>query len=260
VPRHQRQHRQRHADDRQRTRRRHHLRLPDRQHRHHRPGAARRYPDECQRRQPDRRATQRQLASPPATTTPGAPGSNSGDLGVTFTAANAGALAPLSGPGAEPAQQLREHRRPEAQHRAGGGAAAYNAAVGAATPSPRWWPTSVSAAPTRSRSPSATTRRRRLQRRPARHFGANTGAAQNNGGIINALVAGGLNAGTMSVGVNAGSAGAKTGTVTLNYQTTGTVNGVSNGLAAGRCERAANDQRQRQRLPGRRPGRSSPRR
>jgi hypothetical protein len=49
----------------------------------------------------------------------GAPAGNSGNLGVTFTAASAGALAPIERPGAQPAQQLRQHRRPEAQHRAG---------------------------------------------------------------------------------------------------------------------------------------------
>ncbi len=48
--------------------------------------------------------------------TTGGPGSNTGDLGVTFTAAAAGALA-VERPGVEPAQQLREHRRPEAQYR-----------------------------------------------------------------------------------------------------------------------------------------------
>ena len=49
----------------------------------------------------------------------GRPGGNTGNLGVTFTAASAGALAPLHRPGAQPAQQFRKHRRPEAQHRAG---------------------------------------------------------------------------------------------------------------------------------------------
>ncbi|MDP2368348.1 beta strand repeat-containing protein [Rhodoferax sp.] len=61
-------------------------------------------------------------------------------------------------------------------------------------------------------------------------FGANTGAATNNGGAVNALLAGASNAAAMKVGVNTASGGAKTGSVTLNYQSTGTVNGVSNGL------------------------------
>ena len=49
---------QRHADDRQRARRRHHLQLPGRQQRQHRPDAARRDPDQRQRRQPHRYAPQ----------------------------------------------------------------------------------------------------------------------------------------------------------------------------------------------------------
>jgi hypothetical protein len=66
----------------------------------------------------------------------GAPGSNSGNLGVTFTAANAGALAPLSGQ----VLNLRSNFENIADQKLNivlaGGAAAYNAAVGAATPSP----------------------------------------------------------------------------------------------------------------------------
>ena len=61
-------------------------------------------------------------------------------------------------------------------------------------------------------------------------FGANTGAATNNSGTINALVAGGNNNAAMSVGVDTATAGNKTGSVSLAYQTTGTVNGSSNGL------------------------------
>ena len=61
-------------------------------------------------------------------------------------------------------------------------------------------------------------------------FGTNTGAVANNGGSINALVSGGSNASAMNVSVNTTTSGAKTGSVTINYDTTGTVNGVSNGL------------------------------
>ena len=62
-------------------------------------------------------------------------------------------------------------------------------------------------------------------------FGASTGAASGSGSIAGRL--GGTNntgTGAMTVAVNTGSAGGKTGTVTLNYQTAGAVNGVSNGL------------------------------
>ncbi|MEF8720319.1 MAG: choice-of-anchor D domain-containing protein [Candidatus Accumulibacter necessarius] len=161
----------------------------------------------------------------------GAPGSNSGNLGVTFTAANAGALAPLSGQ----VLNLRSNFENIADQKLNivlaGGAAAYNAAVGAATPSPAVVANQrVGGTNTVALSVSNNAQAGAFSEDLRATFGANTGDAQNNSGIINALVAGGLNAGTMSVGVNAGSAGAKTGTVTLNYQTTGTVNGVSNGL------------------------------
>ena len=61
-------------------------------------------------------------------------------------------------------------------------------------------------------------------------FGANTGHAQNNGGSVGGLLAGGSNGGAMRVGLDTTTAGAKAGTVTINYQTAGAVNGVSNGL------------------------------
>jgi hypothetical protein len=161
----------------------------------------------------------------------GAPGSNSGNLGVTFTAANAGLLAPLAGQ----VLNLRSNFENIADQKLnivlGAGAAAYNAAVGAATPSPAVVANQrVGGTNTVALSVSNDAQAGAFSEDLRATFGANTGDAQNNGGIINALIAGGLNAGTMSVGVNAGSAGAKTGTVTLNYQTTGTVNGVSNGL------------------------------
>ena len=63
-------------------------------------------------------------------------------------------------------------------------------------------------------------------------FGANTGAATNNGGSVGNLVAGGNNAALMSVGVNTATAGNQTGTVTLNYQTDGTGPNGNSGLAA----------------------------
>ena len=59
-------------------------------------------------------------------------------------------------------------------------------------------------------------------------FGSNTGAATNNGGSISGgLGSGGVavgapNSTALAVGVNTGSAGAKTGTVTLNYVSNGT--------------------------------------
>jgi hypothetical protein len=60
-------------------------------------------------------------------------------------------------------------------------------------------------------------------------FGANAGNATNTGGAVVLLAAGDPGSTAMSAGVDTATAGAKTGTVTLNYQTDG--NGTS-GLAA----------------------------
>ncbi|MBK1621632.1 hypothetical protein CKO42_25205 [Lamprobacter modestohalophilus] len=60
-------------------------------------------------------------------------------------------------------------------------------------------------------------------------FGANNGEAVNNAGTIGLLAGGGSNNSSMSVGVDTTAAGARTGSVTLNYETDGT--GTS-GLAA----------------------------
>ena len=66
----------------------------------------------------------------------GAPGSNTGNLGVTFTAASAGLLAPLSGQ----ALNLRSNFENIADQKLnivlGAGAAAFNAAVGSMSPGP----------------------------------------------------------------------------------------------------------------------------
>ena len=58
-------------------------------------------------------------------------------------------------------------------------------------------------------------------------FAANTGTATNNGGSVDNVLAGANNASAMSVGVNTTTAGAKSGTVTLNYQSDDTGNGNS---------------------------------
>ena len=161
----------------------------------------------------------------------GAPGGNSGNLGVTFTAASAGALAPLTGQ----AINLRSNFENIANQRLNivlaGGAAAYNAAVGATTPTPAVVANqrvggSNSAALTVNNTAAAGAFSEDLRA----SFGSNAGSATNNSGSINALVAGGSNGSAMRVGVDTSAAGARGGSVTVNYQTTGTVNGVSNGL------------------------------
>ena len=161
----------------------------------------------------------------------GVPGSNSGNLAVTFTAASAGALAPLAGQ----VLNLRSNFENIADQKLNivlaGGAAAYNAAVGSAAPTPivignQRVGGSVSQALTVSNTAAAGNYSEDL----SASFGNNTGAATNNAGTLAAVLAGSSNAAAMKVGVDTTSSGAKSGTVTLNYATTGAVNGVANNL------------------------------
>ncbi|MFT3820004.1 MAG: choice-of-anchor D domain-containing protein [Rubrivivax sp.] len=107
----------------------------------------------------------------------------------------------------------------------------YNAAVGSASPSPvaianQRVGGTASAALTVSNTAAVGAFSEDLRA----SFGSNSGAAIHNGGVISALLAGASNNGTMSVGVDTATAGAKSGSVTVNYQTNGTVGGNSNGL------------------------------
>jgi len=164
--------------------------------------------------------------------TTGGPGSNTGDLGVTFTAAAAGALAPLSGQ----VLNLRSNFDNIADQKLNivlaGGAAAYNAAVGSTTPAPTVTVANqhVGASKLASLTVANTATAGAFSEDLNARFGINTGAASNNGASINGLLAGANNSSAMKVGVDTTSAGAKSGTVTLNYETAGAVNGVSNGL------------------------------
>ena len=162
---------------------------------------------------------------------PVATGSNSGDLGVTFTTTTAGLIAPLVGQAVHLANNFANVAEQTLNIVTGAGAAAYNAAIGSATPAP-----TVALGNTRIGGTLGQTFTVRNTATAGAFsedlnaaFGGSTGAATA-AGSINGLVAGGVNGSAMSAALNTGSAGAKSGTVTLNYATAGTVNGVSNGL------------------------------
>jgi hypothetical protein len=161
----------------------------------------------------------------------GAPAGNSGNLGVTFTAAAAGALAPLAGQVINLRSNFENIADQKLNIVLAGGAAAYNAAVGSAAPAP------VTVA--NQRVGGTTTAALTISNQAAAGafsedliatFGSNSGHAQNNGGSLSGLLAGASNGSALRVGVDTATAGAKVGTVTINYQTAGAVNGVSNGL------------------------------
>jgi hypothetical protein len=160
---------------------------------------------------------------------PGGPGSTQS---VTFTAGSAGALAPLTGQ----VLNLRSNFDNIADQKLNivlaGGAAAYNAAVGSTTPAPSVTVANqhVGGSTLASLTVANTATAGAFSEDLNARFGSNTGAASNNGASINGLLAGTNNSSAMKVGVDTTSAGTKTGTVTLNYETAGAVNGVSNGL------------------------------
>ena len=160
----------------------------------------------------------------------GAPGNDSGNLGVTFTAASAGALAPLTGQVLNLTSNFDNIANQKLNIVLGANAAAYNIAVGNATPTPlnfgnRHVGDVVNQALTVHNTAAADGFSEKLNA----SFGATTGAATNNNGIISQLAAGGSNASAMSVSMDTSSAGAKSGSATLNYVSDGTgTSGLAN--------------------------------
>jgi hypothetical protein len=163
----------------------------------------------------------------------GAPGGSSGDLGIVFTVGQAGPLAPLTGQ----VLNFRSNFDNLADQRLnivlGAGAAAYQAAVGLAAPDPivlaaqrvgglAVQALNISNLPPPD-APSAFSEDLNAS------FGAFSGAALGSGSVAG-LLAGGSNGSAMTVGLNTAIAGALTGSVVVQFETAGTVAGVSNGL------------------------------
>ena len=161
---------------------------------------------------------------------PVATGANSGNLGVTFTVNSAGALNPLNGQAVHIANNFDNVGEQTLNIALASGAAAYNTAIGAATPTPIVFGnvrvgTSDAQALTVKNTQTAGAYSEDLNSA----FGSSTGSASGSGSITH-LVAGSTNTGAMSATLDTTTAGAKSGSVTLDYVTSGTVNGVSNGL------------------------------
>ncbi len=160
----------------------------------------------------------------------GGPGANSGNLAVTFTTAMAGTLVPLTGQ----AVNLRSNFEDIADQKLNlvlqGGAAAYNAAIGS-TGSPvtianqRVGGTNAAALSVLNAAAVGS-----FSEDLNATIGGTSSAATATGSVLG-LLAGSTNSSGISVGVNTATAGAKSGTVMLDYVSTGTVNGVSNSLA-----------------------------
>ena len=154
-------------------------------------------------------------------------GGNSGNLAVTFNASAAGAL---SGQAVH-IQNNFDNVQDQTISIQG---AAYNLASGSATPTPitlanqRVGGTNSQVLTVINTAPSGS-----FTEGLNASFGANTGAATNNAGSINLLAGGASNGSALSVGVDASSAGAKNGTVTLNYVSDGTGSSGLSAIAAG---------------------------
>ena len=162
----------------------------------------------------------------------GAPGTNSGNLAVTFAVAAAGPIAALTGQVLNLRSNFENIADQKLNIALAAGAAAFNAAAGSAVS-----PVQVPAQRVSGSSAGAVLTVANTA--PAGAFSEDlnvtvsgfTGAAQG-GGSINGRLAGSNNtgAGSIIVGVNPTTSGMKTGTATLAYQTAGAVNSVSNSL------------------------------
>ncbi|MEO7115322.1 MAG: choice-of-anchor D domain-containing protein, partial [Caldimonas sp.] len=163
----------------------------------------------------------------------GAPGSSTGSLAVTFAAANAGALAPLSGQSINLRSNFENIADQKLNIVFANGASAYNAAIGSATTPVQVANQRIGGSNTAGVTIANTALAGSFSEDLNASVGATTGMATGIGSI-SGRVAGTNNTGVgaINVGVDTTAAGARTGTVTVNYQTAGTVNGVSNGLAA----------------------------
>ena len=161
----------------------------------------------------------------------GAPAGTGETRTVTFTAATAGALAALNGQVLNLRSNFENIADQKLNILLAAGAAAFNAAVGNTTPTPVTLANQrVGGTLTQALTVNNTAAAGAFSEDLRATFGATTGAAGNNGGSINVLVAGGSNNTALRASVDTSTAGAKTGTVSINYQTTGTVANVSNGL------------------------------
>ena len=162
----------------------------------------------------------------------GPAGSNTGNLAVTFTAANAGALAPLSGQVLNLTSNFSNIADQKLNIVISGGAAAFNAAVGSATSPVSVTNQRIGGSNTATLAIANTAAAGAFSEDLNATIGSTSGAATASGAVLGRL-AGTANTGSgaVTVGVDTSTAGARTGGVTLAYRTAGAVGGVSNGLA-----------------------------
>lgn len=148
---------------------------------------------------------------------------NSGNMNVVFNAASAGVIAPLAAQSVNLRSNFANIADQKLNIVVGSGAAAYNAAVGSASPSPiNLGNTRVGGTLAGNLTVANSAAAGAFSEKLDAVFGASTGQASNNGGSISLLAAGSSNNSNMGVALNTAAAGARSGTVTLNYATNGT--------------------------------------
>jgi hypothetical protein len=148
---------------------------------------------------------------------------NSGDRAVTFNAAAAGTLAPLSGQAINLSSAYDNIADQKLNIALAANAAAYNVAVGSTTPAPiNVGNTRVNGTLAGNLTVANTAAAGSFSEKLDASFGANTGSAGNNGGSVSLLAAGSSNNSSMGVTLSTATSGAKTGTVKVNYVSNGT--------------------------------------
>ncbi|MEP6780705.1 MAG: choice-of-anchor D domain-containing protein, partial [Gemmatimonadaceae bacterium] len=159
---------------------------------------------------------------------------NSGDRAVTFNAATAGALSPLTGQAINLRSVYDNLADQKLNIALSANAAAYNVAVGSTTPAPiNIGNTRVNGTLAGNLTVANTAAAGGFSEKLDASFGANTGAAGNNGGAVSLLAAGSTNNSAMGVTLTTATSGAKTGTVKVNYVSNGTGTSGLDNLAVG---------------------------
>lgn len=148
--------------------------------------------------------------------------SSSGNYTVNFTTNTAGVLAPLSGQ----AINLRSNFDNIADQKLNivlsNDAAAYNAAVGSTAPTVNLGNSRVGGSLTGNLTITNAAPSGSFTEKLDAMFGTVTGDVTNNGGSISLLSAGSSNNSSMGVTLNTSAAGARSGTVTVDFATNGT--------------------------------------
>ncbi len=159
----------------------------------------------------------------------GAPGGAGAAQTVVFTAASAGALAPLNGQVINLRSNFDNIADQKLNIVLGAGAAAYNLAAGQAQTPVTVANQRVGGSNSRALTINNTAAAGSYSEDLAASVASANGAVHGSG-AVSGLLAGSSSSNGVSVGVDTASAGFKTGTVNLAYTSSGTVAGVSNGL------------------------------